>query len=543
MTNPGDKNKGKGKQTADFDAEAFKKGIANIESGDRYDALPWYINEETGKKELLSSAAGKYQFLWKELAKSNPQLFSGMTKEDFLNSPELQEKVMDLAISGGLKNRPSYLRNAKDLTNEFKKEFGEDWNFRPDEVAVLTHFLGRGGARDYLRSLLNEDNYKVDGKINAEPLEYLDRYNKAIGRTRGLSSRQYPYPVSNHIPSPTDLERGRLSMNTAVRDNLDYKDVMQELPNLFGNIESNPDLIKDFQQMSGTTSSAPTTQPVSAKQEVQKNPMFSSVGFIENYLGTMSNEYALGGTIDPPKTNTVELSKDFVSNWINDPITRTKLADNLRNYTQAQDLANKGLANIKDTKTFQFDRGTGSARAEYQGGNVSLFGDPNSRDLVHEYTHASGLDVPLTDFINQNYGNPLQALRGNTGASNTREAVSQQFGIDPSTTFGKDKVTKQIQHASYIGRDGEIYPRIMEARQALQLQPGQEVTDEHINTLFSTGENELINYYSKDQLKSILNTVASIGNTNNLTNMAALGGPIDPPKGGKIDPSYFLYSQ
>src|SRR5690606_27131435 len=108
------KNKDKEKKDSLFDKQSFKKGIAYIESRsykNPYEALPYYTDKD-GSKKLASSASGKYQFLWKELSESNPQLLSGITKEQFLKNPELQEKVMDMAIEGGLRNRPSYYKNA-----------------------------------------------------------------------------------------------------------------------------------------------------------------------------------------------------------------------------------------------------------------------------------------------------------------------------------------------------------------------------------------------------------------------------------------------
>ena len=160
----------KPKKSPAFDAEAFKRGIAAVESeGGKY---LW---------NKTSSATGKYQFLYNEI-KDLP-IMKGISRKDFMNNPELQEVIMDMAINDQIQNRPGYYRNANDLTRAYKPLFGDKWNYRPDEVAAISHFLGRGGARKFLRAQATGGKYSVPGK-NLEVAEYLRKYNEALGNVQ-----------------------------------------------------------------------------------------------------------------------------------------------------------------------------------------------------------------------------------------------------------------------------------------------------------------------------------------------------------------------
>jgi hypothetical protein len=141
----------------DFDREAFKKAIAHVES--------------SGGKFLensTSSAAGKYHFLYRYI--QDIPLLRGVTKREFINRPELQEQVMDMAIDGTLPGFPSYKEYAKELKSKYKTELGLH------DIAALTHFLGKGGARKYLS---NPDGFVVPGK-NASVLQYINKFRKAF---------------------------------------------------------------------------------------------------------------------------------------------------------------------------------------------------------------------------------------------------------------------------------------------------------------------------------------------------------------------------
>lgn len=149
-----------------FNREAFKKAIAFVES--------------SGGKNLDnpgSSAAGRYHFLYRYI-KNDPDL-KGVTKREFMNNPELQEKIMDKAIDGTLEGYPSYEKKAYDLKGRY------DTNLRVEEIAALTHFLGGTGVEKYMQ---NGGHYDVPGK-NASTQEYISRFNEGLGTVPGYQEK------------------------------------------------------------------------------------------------------------------------------------------------------------------------------------------------------------------------------------------------------------------------------------------------------------------------------------------------------------------
>lgn len=150
MTNK-DKDKG------EFNSEAFKEAIAHVESsGGKY------------LENKNSSASGRYHFLYKYI--QDIPLLRGVTRREFINRPELQEKVMDMAIEGSLPGYPSYKEYAKELQSKYNTNLGLH------DIAALTHFLGKGGARNYLS---NPNGFTVPGK-NASVLDYITKFRKSF---------------------------------------------------------------------------------------------------------------------------------------------------------------------------------------------------------------------------------------------------------------------------------------------------------------------------------------------------------------------------
>ena len=153
LTDPKDKNKGKKK--SGFNSKAFKYAVGMIES--------------SGGKNLTnpnSSASGKYHFLWKYL-KQEP-LLKGMSQREFINNPELQEKVMDDAIAGKLQGFPNYNTYSQGL----KAKYNSDLPI--ESIAALTHFLGSGGVKTYLAN----KSYNVPGKVNLSAEGYTNKFSK-----------------------------------------------------------------------------------------------------------------------------------------------------------------------------------------------------------------------------------------------------------------------------------------------------------------------------------------------------------------------------
>jgi len=148
-----------------FDLDRFSTGISYVES--------------SGGKNMYSttsSATGKHQFLY-EAIKDHPAM-GGATQEQFAEDDELQNTIFKVAYEEGL-TAPSYKRNIIDLTKDYKADLGDKWNFRPDELAALTHFLGRQGTRNYLASLRDGTAFGVPG-VNKTPEDYLKAYNEGL---------------------------------------------------------------------------------------------------------------------------------------------------------------------------------------------------------------------------------------------------------------------------------------------------------------------------------------------------------------------------
>jgi hypothetical protein len=150
-----------------IDPKKLKKGIAWSESrGGKYMINP------------TSSATGLYGQLYSQV--DDLPMMQRVSRDSLARDLRLQDMLMDLRINEGI-GGPSLSRNAADLEREYKPQLMDKWNFRPDEVAALSHFLGRQGAREYFASLRDGTEFKVPG-VNKTPEEYLRIYNKGIER-------------------------------------------------------------------------------------------------------------------------------------------------------------------------------------------------------------------------------------------------------------------------------------------------------------------------------------------------------------------------
>jgi len=148
-----------------IDPKRLKKGLGYVESRNN----PAAMNPN-------SSATGMYQMLY-SLIKNEPEM-SGVSRDSLSRAPHLQEILMDRRITEGI-GGPSLERNAVDLEREYKEQLGDKWVFRPDEVAALTHFLGRQGTREYFASISDNTEFKVPG-VNKTPEDYLRDYNRGL---------------------------------------------------------------------------------------------------------------------------------------------------------------------------------------------------------------------------------------------------------------------------------------------------------------------------------------------------------------------------
>ena len=128
-----------------------------------------------------SSATGMYQQLYKQV-KDLP-VMQGVDRQGFAADTALQNKVMGMRFLDDLPGVTGELRNARDLTERFQPQFGDKWNYRPDEVAAMTYFIGRQGTINYLNHLLKggkPEDFKVSGNNMTVP-KYMQVYNEGFG--------------------------------------------------------------------------------------------------------------------------------------------------------------------------------------------------------------------------------------------------------------------------------------------------------------------------------------------------------------------------
>lgn len=113
-------------------SSSFREGIAARESGGNYKALP---KDKTGK--LVSSAAGKYQFLWNTHKPWIAKVTGVASKEEFLNNPQAQETAFNYWDETVL--TPNAVK--------IKQELGVSDSI--DQIKAKIHFAGTKGAFDY----------------------------------------------------------------------------------------------------------------------------------------------------------------------------------------------------------------------------------------------------------------------------------------------------------------------------------------------------------------------------------------------------------
>lgn len=149
-----------------LDVESLKRGISMAES-------------LGGKlmKNPDSSATGMYGQLFGEI-KDMP-FMSGVSRDQFANNLDLQDEVFNMRLEEGI-GGPSLRRNAVELTEEYEGQLGDDWNYSLNDVAALSNYLGRQGARNYFASIRDNTTFKPPGR-NLSPEEYLEKFRRGMG--------------------------------------------------------------------------------------------------------------------------------------------------------------------------------------------------------------------------------------------------------------------------------------------------------------------------------------------------------------------------
>jgi len=192
--------------------------------------------------------------------------------------------------------------------------------------------------------------------------------------------------------------------------------------------------------------------------------------------------------------------KSFVENWMKNPITMQKLIDKRgEDATKTYwDVVNK-LNHLDNTghREEQFD---GQTRAYYQPQkNTVTTGlryneGPFVGASTHEYSHALGLDKELSRYAQKDVG---------------------------YLKLTNDDLPSDRAYKQYLNR-GEVWPRIMSIRYRLGLKPGDNVTKDDLKD-FTGKDDDLFKFYSKEQIKDLLNKSVD-ANTPSTANWTALGG-------------------
>lgn len=438
-----------------FDRESYKRGIAEVES--------------SGGKFLWnksSSATGKYQHLYGNI--KHLKSMKGVTREKFRDSIPLQEQMMDMDIDNLIPKRPGAFRNATELTEEYKDVLGPKWNFRPDEVAALSHFLGRGGARSYFASIRDGKTFEVpNGENNKSPEEYLIRYNKGSGQPRGYGNK----PIKNHAaggftddPPPEELNMNNHGVGT------------EFVSNWMGN-PATQKLYADNMQSIGVDSPQP--------------------------LGEIEAE--LFGPNMTKIINEQTLAKPFKA----------------------------GLNRLANTKARVIPYQDDGARGEYNPiMGTTYYGTPSAGTVAHESVHAfsdtagGGQDKKLSSFIQKNWGSPYESLMSKYEGKTEREAFSEHFGYKSPNS---PETINRIKNAKYMNAEqGEIYPRVIEMREKLNAQPGEEVTPDMLQGIMNDEKiKNFTDYYDESTLLDMLNKTASTDTPSQDYSYAAYGGYTD----------------
>ena len=168
-----------------IDTEGLKRAIAQVESVNGV----LMINPE-------STATGLYGQRFSEVKRG--KLYKG-TREEFAKDLEAQNRIFEMRLNEGIKANKTtpLLKDAFDLTNEYKDQLGDKWDYSYEDIIALSNFLGRGGTREFLGNVIRdgkslEEVYPTkfgEGarQANKTPYQYLDttrNYYQTAGEIR-----------------------------------------------------------------------------------------------------------------------------------------------------------------------------------------------------------------------------------------------------------------------------------------------------------------------------------------------------------------------
>ncbi len=166
-----------------IDYEGVRRGIRQVES----------LNGKL-MRNPHSSASGFYGQRFSEI--KDTDLYKG-TREDFIKDTVAQNRIFDQRYYKGFETpeTPSLESNAYDLYDQYSKEI-KDFGYSLEDIAVLSNFLGRQGARNYFGKVIRDGQKLEDvfpkkyGKgaeqPNKTPEEYLNITRKSYNKKDSL---------------------------------------------------------------------------------------------------------------------------------------------------------------------------------------------------------------------------------------------------------------------------------------------------------------------------------------------------------------------
>jgi len=195
---------------------APKKKQAKINQKKFMDAIS-FVESRNGKymKNPRSSASGLYGQLYDSIDPNFLKEKGIRSRDAFIGDTTVQNDYMLKRMAGDMFNTPrktNLFQDAYDLTEEYKPQLGDDFTYTEDEVAALSHFLGRQGTRNYFgwakrdKDRAKFDKWHKSKGINKSPEEYLELYNQ------GWGDRTLPTRESLNIPNYA--EGGELNTNS-----------------------------------------------------------------------------------------------------------------------------------------------------------------------------------------------------------------------------------------------------------------------------------------------------------------------------------------
>jgi len=447
-----------------------------------------YQFEEGNNKGGITAARRTKQYFDTKGIES-PKWLEAALKENSLDATKLSSEEQDVLFLGNMRMHP-------------KADFSKIWKGEEDIPTFWSKYHWAGNPRD--------TNKRLES-FNSSLSKYNNEYNNTESFLKDFTKYNQKEREDKNIFT-VDFSKGG-TLNDYIKQKFNNKNLNSF--NTGGLHEQNP--YGGIPQGKGNNGKLNTVEQGETSFNLPQGKFIFS-----NRIDTKGNinQFVDGGIIDPPNKSVVNDSKKFVNDWFNNPITKAKYSMNMgKGFSETLPELEKGLNNINSLNiNYNVPNDSKSELASYANNEISFYKQPTEESAVHEFTHAMGIDNNLTKYIRDNFGVPAKAIQNKTGKSFPK-AIAQEFKIDDSTSFGRQKVNNVIDHSRYLSNNGELYPRIMEMRKVLNVKPGDIINDNHIKILKESTDNPLFKYYTDDQIKEILNVVASNNKErrNNLT--------------------------